>query len=195
MKAGPPTTDARTIEPFMIRLVAIFDDMSEGFTRIADHYGFTCRGCADNCCRTRFHHHTLAEYLYLKQGVESMPEGDRTELSERAAMAGRRTADKAPIRVMCPLNVDGRCTLYNFRPMICRLHGLPHELRKLGHNAAFGPGCGEFDARFGRQQYQPFDRTPFYIELARLEGDLRKTIGYAGKIKMTVAEMIIDYHL
>jgi hypothetical protein len=42
--------------------------------------------------------------------------------------------------------------------------------------------------------YIPFDRTPFYRDLASIEGALRRDMPGAGKIKMTVAEMILAFN-
>jgi hypothetical protein len=41
--------------------------------------------------------------------------------------------------------------------------------------------------------YIPFDRTPFYRDLAGIEQALRREMPGAGKIKMTVAEMILVF--
>jgi len=95
------------------------------------------------------------------------------------------------VRLMCPLNFDAVCILYPYRPMICRLHGIPHELHKPGQNPVYGPGCETFDCRCGDKGYFKFDRTPFYRDMAALEQEARKTLGLAEKIRMTVAEMIV----
>jgi len=75
--------------------------------------------------------------------------------------------------------------------MICRLHGIPHELKRPGQNPVYGPGCGAFDRRCGGKGYLKFDRTPFYRDMAMLEQEVKQTLGVAGKFRMTVAEMIL----
>jgi hypothetical protein len=75
--------------------------------------------------------------------------------------------------------------------MICRLHGIPHELKKSEQKTIYGPGCETFDHRCGRSTYFEFDRTPFYQEFAHLEQEVKQTLGITGKFKMTVAEMIV----
>ena len=92
---------------------------------------------------------------------------------------------------MCPLNLDEMCILYPYRPMICRLHGIPHELKRPEQKTIYGPGCETFDHRCGRRAYFEFDRTPFYQELAKLEQAVKQALGIAEKFKMTIAEMII----
>ncbi|MGD2023593.1 MAG: hypothetical protein PVI18_10480 [Desulfobacterales bacterium] len=180
---------------FMQQLKRINAVMDDAYDRAAQQYGFTCDGCRDNCCRTRFYHHTLIEYLYLKEGLMTL-NADRQDRVKLRAITVMDTIEKArdnreAIRLMCPLNVDTRCILYPYRPMICRLHGIPHELKKPGRPSIRGPGCDTFDSRCGHKPYIPFDRTRIYRDMAKLEQDVRRSIGYTAKIKMSVAQMII----
>ena len=77
--------------------------------------------------------------------------------------------------------------------MICRLHGIPHELRKPGQPAVRVPGCDAFTDRFKEKDYFKFDRTPLYMEMAGLGKELREAVGFSEKIKMTVADMVLTY--
>lgn len=179
---------------FLDRLRRIFERMDGAYAEAAGQYGFDCKGCEENCCLTRFYHHTLLEYLYIKEGFEALDPDARELASERAGHVIRETAEvdargETP-RIMCPLNENGRCILYGRRPMICRLHGIPHELRRPGFDAVRAPGCDAFTDECGSQAYITFDRTPFYKEIAMLEQELRKESGVKEKIKMTVAEII-----
>ena len=88
---------------------------------------------------------------------------------------------------MCPLNREGRCLLYAFRPMICRLHGIPHELRPPGRPVSYGPGCRLFSERHGRQPYVAFDRSPLYARMAGLEQEIRRALGFGARLKLTIA--------
>jgi hypothetical protein len=90
---------------------------------------------------------------------------------------------------MCPLNLEGRCIVYAHRPMICRMHGIPHELQRPDGRRIRGPGCEAFAC--SRHDPDDFlDRTPFYRDMAALEGELRRTIRFRAKIRMTVAQMV-----
>jgi hypothetical protein len=77
--------------------------------------------------------------------------------------------------------------------MICRLHGIPYELRKPGQPTVHGPGCGDFDKQCPDPSYIQFDRTPFYFEMARLENEFKQAAGLTGRIKMTIAEMVMEF--
>ena len=99
------------------------------------------------------------------------------------------------LRIMCPLNRNERCTLYPYRPMICRLHGIPHELQRSGGNPIKNPGCDAFFNQCrqrGQTDYIRFDRTPFYRQMAALEQELRIKTGYSDKIKLTIAQMLMS---
>ena len=181
-------------EPYLDRLAAIFRKMDECYDKTAGKYGFVCTGCEDSCCRTRFYHHTLIEYFYLKRGLESLNSKDRTVIHLRALEVNSQWethAAPAP-GVMCSLNEAGRCRLYAHRPMICRLHGIPHELNHPIKGRANGPGCHEFVRQCGDKSYIPFDRTPLYRELADLEKSFRQETGLSVKMKMTLAEILVS---
>jgi len=180
---------------FIERLKKNYAAMDQAYRRAAEHYRFYCDGCRDNCCQSRFCHHTVIEHAYLLEGLKTLTIQKQSEVKSRAMDAVDQTSGcdvrNEVIRLMCPLNFDQLCILYPYRPMICRLHGIPHELKKPGQDTLFGPGCQTFDHRCGQKSYISFDRTPFYRELARLEQEVRQTLGFAGKIRMTIAEMIL----
>jgi hypothetical protein len=180
---------------FMDRLKQIYAAMDSAYRSTAEHYNFFCDGCRDICCRTRFFHHTIIEYAYLIEGFKTLNLTRQNEVKSRAlAVADETTrADRngTAVRLMCPLNFDELCILYPYRPMICRLHGIPHEHQKPGQNPVYGPGCETFDRRCGAKGYFKFDRTPFYRDMAMLEQEAKQALGFAGKIRMTVAEMML----
>ena len=74
--------------------------------------------------------------------------------------------------------------------MICRLHGIAHEVRRPDRTVSYGPGCTAFDAVTKEKSYIVFDRTKFYWALSRLEQDARAAFGITKKIKMTVSQMV-----
>jgi len=193
---------------FLNRLQSVYDQMDSKYRQVADFYQFHCTGCDNNCCETHFHHHTVIEYLYLRSGYNALPadkrkriRADADEVCRPEHVTDTRKHESNNIRIMCPLNFDGLCVLYAHRPMICRLHGLPHELCKPGGNSIQSPGCGAFvkqcqeKSLLYNQAYNraKLDRTPFYRQIATLEQELRKTAEFTSKIKMTVAEMVATF--
>lgn len=171
------------------RLDHLYSDMDERYRKVAAQYEFYCRGCEDNCCRTTFYHHTVVEYLYLKAGFLNLDMKTRTAVLKRAQTVNAQPA----AGLYCPVCQDDRCLLYDCRPMICRLHGIAHELRRPDGCVNQGPGCAEFEAVADGKPYIPFDRTDFYWKLSRLERDVRADLEFTEKLKMTVSQMVIDF--
>jgi Fe-S-cluster containining protein len=188
---------ADRFQSFVTPLQKCFARMDQAYETIAAAYGFRCNGCDESCCRTRFYHHTYVEYLYLFKGFASQTQKMQAEIRTKAGRyvdALVQAANKGIMfRSMCPLNFNGRCSLYAHRPMICRLHGIPHELHPPGRGVAVGPGCDMFQRKYGHADDIAFDRTPHYAEMAALEKEFRQAEGLSGRIKMTIAEMILQF--
>ncbi len=172
--------------------------MDKAYENIAGKYGFGCTGCVDNCCLTRFYHHTWIEYFYIKEGYFSLDHKVRHNVKKRArhVISETKKLEKRglPVKIMCPLNEGGKCILYEYRPMICRLHGIAHEFSPPGRPPVFGRGCHEFEKQTKGKNYIKFDRTPFYMDMAGLEGELRAGLGITRKIKLTIAEMTESFY-
>lgn len=178
----------------LAELASLYGKMDVAYDRIADAHGFHCSGCADNCCLTRFFHHTLLEYMYLMKGFYGLDKVLQDQVVRQAAEVNR-VVDSAVTsgeisHVMCPLNMDGLCVLYDFRPMICRLHGISHEFRHPSGKIVSGPGCAAFETQCNTGGGMVLDRTPFYRDMAILEGRVRERSGIRKKLKMTVAQML-----
>ena len=116
----------------------------------------TCKiGCSD-CCHALFDI-SLVEALYLNHHFNQMFDGvERAALLEKANRADRtaykikRDARKrlesggaeeeiivslSAERVRCPLlNRENRCSMYENRPITCRLYGVPTEIGGLSHS-------------------------------------------------------------
>jgi Fe-S-cluster containining protein len=178
--------------PYLGRLQALYARMDAAYAAAAAAYGFECTGCVESCCRTRFHHHTLIEALLLQEAFAGLSPAEQSEIRDRAA--GWRGAREGE-RPLCPLNREERCRLYAVRPMICRLHGVPHELGPPGRAVHRSPGCGEFDRRCGGMAYRVFDRTPLYTEMVRLEAEFRHALGVDRRFRQTVADILLAARL
>ena len=186
------------IQDYLREVAQLFAEMDGAYEAMAQRLGFVCHGCQDNCCRSLFFHHTLVEFFWLHAGLAELDHAQRDGIHSRAVavaafeVTGHPAEDKR--RPMCPLNNDERCMLYAYRPMICRLHGIPHELRPPNGRNQVGPGCDAYYQLMDRPDPKAFrlDRTPWYKALAELEQRLRGLMGFNAKIKMTIAQMILQ---
>jgi len=175
-------------------LAALYNAMDKAWDNIAARYPFKCSGCEDNCCKSLFFHHTYIEKAYLIQGFNTLDQTRRKKILGKAKNYCEKTFSKPfeikSLKIFCPANEKNRCLLYAFRPMICRLHGLPHELCRPGFKPVMGRGCDA--GLFDEKSYVKFDRTPFYQQMAQIESAFRQALNKTGKIKETVAQMLIS---
>lgn len=95
-------------------------------------------GCSD-CCSQLFQI-TEVEAAVLSAGVRTLPETQQNQLRERAAgyleARARLVSEKGEqeawgglppegTRLPCPALAEGVCTVYEWRPLICRKYGIP----------------------------------------------------------------------
>ena len=74
-----------------------------------------CKAGCSACCRGDFHI-ALIEGLAVKEAVNALPE-------ETKKIIAHNIANPNPDR--CPLLIDDRCSIYNERPILCRIFGFP----------------------------------------------------------------------
>jgi len=178
----------------------IYRKLQQEYERVAGVLSFSCNGCPDNCCDSYFLHHTYAEWAYLWQGIRKLePERQQAlivransylEQCEKELAAGRRP------QVMCPLNENGLCTLYEHRLLVCRTHGVPATMTRPDGQTLHFPGCFRCQEIVDTQGEQEFsthvERTALLRRLALLENELLDNKRHLlPKVKITIAEMLV----
>lgn len=111
------------------------------FSRNRQRYGHRMRcgpGCSD-CCNQLFQI-TEVEAAWVSEGMRSLPWADQeaiqarahTYLADRESLFARHGRVEswggllpAGQRLPCPALADGRCLIYEHRPLICRKFGMP----------------------------------------------------------------------
>lgn len=180
------------------RLENLYARMAESYEAIALELDFTCAECPDNCCTSYFQHHTRVEWAYFMKGLNQAPQEIKQRILHRAEeyvlTAGRMLERGQKPDLMCPVNENGLCLLYDSRLMICRLHGVPTvHTRPDGQKLEF-PGCFRARERYAQApDYPRLDRTEFYRELAGLEqAFVGPAIKNMPRVNLTLAEMIVQ---
>jgi Fe-S-cluster containining protein len=181
-------------KPFFGHLEKLYQQMDAAYAKAAKAAGFVCEGCADNCCKTWFYHHTVIEIACLAKAFEELTPQIQQQAKEKARLALDARADhepdSGPFFFLCPLNEDGRCLVYEARPMICRLHGTAWKLGLPQGRWQQGPGCGEFEKVWQGREKGVLDRTLIYRDLAILEQALRRESGFDAKVKASIAQLV-----
>lgn len=179
---------------FFNRYEALAAKVEEAFNRVNDAYPdlVLCKpGCTD-CCYALFDL-TLVEALYLNQKFTDHFQGeDRERMVEKANTADRRiyklkkdaykaaqdgrdeqdvVEDMAKERIRCPLlNDENLCDLYPYRPLACRIYGVPLAIGGKGRT------CGLSGFKKG-EKYQTVNMDIVHDQLIALSTELVQRIG------------------
>lgn len=120
------------------------------FKRVQTTHGdfVRCRVNCTDCCHAVFELFPI-EAVYLHQHFnQCLKRNERREILRRAEksfleMVKIKEAPRdgksellqiAEARIRCPLlSGEGRCFLYEYRPITCRLYGIPTAIRGVGH--------------------------------------------------------------
>ncbi|RMG01271.1 MAG: YkgJ family cysteine cluster protein [Nitrospirae bacterium] len=184
---------------YLDKLYEVYKEIDKAYADAADYYGFSCEGCEQNCCDTVFYHYTLIEFFGLMEGFEKLDDERKAESLRRAEeylrKLNRFRGREYEVKILCPLNYDGLCAVYEHRPLICRVHGLPGAFKHPGKGTRSFPGCKRFEDINKKERKVVIDRTQFYSQIATLESQLRRQMDYMMKFQKTIAEMLLDRNL
>ncbi|MFO7838804.1 MAG: YkgJ family cysteine cluster protein [Desulfosalsimonadaceae bacterium] len=180
--------------PFFKRYEVLAEKADKAFSQVKDKYPEEVRckpGCAD-CCYAMFDL-TLIEALYINYYFKSrLSDEKRKALLEKADAADRkaykikRAAYKSARegrnqekvleevgqeRIRCPLlNEDNFCDLYAWRPIACRVYGIPLAIGGKGHT------CGHSGFEPGKS-YPTFNMDVVHDQLLALSAEFVQAIG------------------
>lgn len=187
-------------EQMVKELEDIYEKLQQEYEKVAGELNFSCSGCPDNCCDSYFLHHTYAEWAHLWLGFRQLDPKRQQTLIARAQsyleQCERDLANGQRPQVMCPLNEEGLCALYQHRLLVCRTHGVPATMiRPDGQTLRF-PGCFRcqeiVDTRSKQEQPPHVERTQLLRKLVLLENEfLENKRHLMPKVKISIAEMLV----
>lgn len=177
------------------RLREFYREMDAVYRAASEQVGFTCVGCdGTKCCTVDVTLHTFIEMFYLRRGFNTL------DISRQLTVLGRCRAivqakeddpfGEAYRNSVCALNFDGLCCLYEYRPMICRLAGIPHIIQRPDGKVIESCGCSRYENdNFDISCAAKIDRTVFYRKMAEIEIQVVRAAGKRTKSR-TVAETL-----
>lgn len=180
-------------EQLIPRLREFYREMDAVYRAASEQVGFTCVGCdGTKCCTVDVTLHTFIEMLYLRRGFNTL------DISRQLAVLGRCRAiiqakEDDPFgetyrNAVCALNFDGFCSLYEYRPMICRLAGIPHFIQRPDGKVVESGGCSRYESEI-LSRGTKIDRTVLYRKMAEIEIEVVRAAGQRTKSR-TVAEIL-----
>ncbi len=196
MQQAPPSLASAVVERYRALLERA--DAEARRWRRAYSEEIRCRAGCSECCSSRFEL-SLLEGFHLLQGFATLPEPERAAVRVRARahlmpLPEGQAAAPAPTHLLkdlppeqardllgdpCPLLApDGRCRVYEWRPLVCRSHGYP---RHSGGAASELDYCYHNFASLREGGEEPEDEAPFPLralvdELETLLGDFNAAL-------------------
>ena len=97
-----------------------FDEQINGYFNA--HKGFICckKGCSA-CCEQGYYPISELELKYLMQGFLSLENNLKIQVQNNF-----KAMKKGEI---CPFLINKECSIYSYRPIVCRVHGLAYLLK------------------------------------------------------------------
>ncbi|MCA1959579.1 MAG: YkgJ family cysteine cluster protein [Desulfomonile sp.] len=181
----------------MLPLEELYRRIDSSYSQAAEQVGFSCHGCdGEKCCTVDLTLHTFVETAYLLKGVEMLEPRQRFDVIQRSmvVLAAKSDDPAGPgyRNAPCVLNVNGLCSVYDYRPMICRLAGIPHQFRRPDGTTREAGGCPRYEAEIlPLYPHLRIDRTPFYRDMAEIEIKAVRTAGRRAPSR-TIAEIIAN---
>jgi len=181
------------------RLEDVYREMERAYNRVARMLEFGCEGCPDNCCDSYFQHHTYIEWRYLWEGINQLSDIRKAAVLNSAqryiAECDSALQKNERPQVMCPLNLDGLCSVYKHRLMVCRTHGVPAKITRPDGRSMEFPGCFRCQDQVNVKKAEStpmVERTSMLRQLAALENELLEGKRHLyPKVKLSIAEMLV----
>ncbi|MBI4966422.1 MAG: hypothetical protein HY913_24290 [Desulfomonile tiedjei] len=165
------------------RLTGLYRLIDSAYGEAAEEMGFSCEGCDGvKCCTVDLTLHTFAEMLYLRRGFNALDTSRQLEILGRCLAMIKAKEDDPCGAVyrngVCVLNFEGICSLYEFRPMICRLAGIRHFIGRPDGTTMESGGCARYEQEVIKQYPDlKIDRTSYYRKMAEIEIEVVRTLG------------------
>lgn len=129
------------IENYEKFLASVDDDLRKIFDYQREY--IACKeGCA-HCCKRGDYPMSELEYKYLMIGFEQLSETQKSQI--KANMEVAKTSDRESY--VCPFLIEDSCSVYQYRPLVCRAFGVLTEDSK--GNPAY-PFCTTLGLNFGK---------------------------------------------
>ncbi|MGO8820559.1 MAG: YkgJ family cysteine cluster protein [Desulfomonilaceae bacterium] len=177
------------------RLKKLYQELDATYSVASNLSDFNCDGCdGTKCCTVDLIIHTSVEMSYMRQGLLALDQATKSQIKGRSLeiVEFKRLNPVGPgyRNSICSANFGGRCAIYEHRPMICRLAGIPHFIDRPDQTRVSGPGCPRFETvSLASNPELKIDRTPFYRRLAEMEIETIRTHGKRTH-SLTIAQIL-----
>ncbi len=110
---------------FMENYIKFLKSVDEDLKKIFDYqkeYLFCKEGCS-YCCKRGDYPITELEFKYLMSGYEQLPEDIKSVIQKNIETAKKSDREN----YVCPFLINEKCSIYQYRPFVCRAFGVLTE--------------------------------------------------------------------
>lgn len=148
-----------------------------------DAAAIKCKKGCTFCCENADYPLSFLEMTYLMRGFSKLGKEKHDLVRDRIKilLTGRRTPSYA-----CPFLVDGECSVYSYRPLTCRVHGLAYML---SNGVVKLPEC----ARYNLNYSENFDGQSIDFEPIKEDLNLDKIFAAHPELDFGEIRSMIDW--
>lgn len=142
------------------------NSIDEDLQKIFEHqkeYLFCKKGCS-LCCEKGDYPLSELEFKYLMHGFNSLDESTKQTIQKNIQITKKENKDS----YTCPFLIDKKCSLYKYRPFVCRAFGVLTE-------DAQGNPCYPFCTAKGLNFSQIYDKEKNRLSIELVEKNNLKT--------------------
>lgn len=117
------------LEKYINYLEKLTKKLAEYFENQKEY--IVCKAGCGYCCSESYYPVSELEYEYLRIGLNTLSPEEREIINQKCFQIIRdrkiflkTNPDIMQFNYICPLLTDNSCRLYEYRPMLCRSHGL-----------------------------------------------------------------------
>lgn len=116
--------DIEDIRKYQIYLQYLEKKLGEYFEEQSPY--IYCKAGCSSCCEKGEYPFTELEFAYLMIGVQTLDKFTQQKIEQNMVRIRKEYEENTDKKFLhaCPFLVDKKCSLYNFRGIICRAHGL-----------------------------------------------------------------------
>ncbi len=122
--------------------------ISEYFDSQKD-YIFCKEGCS-YCCKKGEYPCSELEFEFIKLGFATLDNNTKNKIAENIYKVKKEKENFTGkvFDYVCPFLIDDRCSIYNFRMVICRTFGVPYYTKKDGKTEYKIPFCVDYGLNY-----------------------------------------------
>lgn len=167
---------AKQLENYITFLRVLSNRLDEHFENQKEY--IHCKEGCSHCCKNGQYPCTELEFEFLKMGFYNLPIDQKKQIVDNIIKLKQLQEKSEKFYYECPFLINDRCSVYNFRMIICRTFGLAYHINndKTGKTMLKSPFCMEIGLNYS-EVYDNKTKT-FSMEKFKHSGYKQEPLAY-----------------